>query len=216
MTTPATHNGHETTTARVLCGAFARREQTWQLGCTTGPGHKPRARPVTARHQAPWLQAVAQATKRFGLPDTAPVVRGDAAGRAGCWLHRFLPAHGSTTAVVESSSLAVQRRKRRATSEGVDGRQVVRMLRRYASGAREVWRVVHGPSVEAEEQRQLPRALATLRQERARTLTRLKGWLRRQGRRLTRLTKGPAPREALRLWAGSPMPQGLRQRGLRG
>jgi transposase len=94
-------------------------------------------------------------------------------------------------------------------------RQLLSMLMRYESGERQVWRVVHVPSVEAEDQRHLPRDLETLKQERASTTTRIKGLLRSQGIRLTRLTKWPEQLDALRLWEGSPMPSGLRRRLLR-
>jgi transposase len=78
-----------------------------------------------------------------------------------------------------------------------------------------VWQVVQVPSVAAEAQRHLHRDLEPLKQERARTTTRLQGVLRSQGRRVTSLTKWPEPREALRLWDGASMPPGLRRRGLR-
>jgi transposase len=137
MTTTATHNGHDTTTARVLFVAFTLREKTWQLGCTIGPGQTLRERPVAARHQARVLQAVAQAKKRFGLPDTAPVVSGDEADRAGFWRHRFWQAQGITNSGMDASSMAVNRRKRRAQSDGVDVRKLLRRLMRYAYGERE-------------------------------------------------------------------------------
>ena len=74
--TAAPHNEHNTTTARVLFLAFELSEKTWKLGCTTGHGQKPRERTVAARESARWLQEIAQAKKRFGLPETAPVGRG--------------------------------------------------------------------------------------------------------------------------------------------
>ena len=79
-------------------------------------------------------------------------------------------------------------------------------------GEREVWRVVHVPSVEAEDQRHLHRDLETLKQERASTTTRIKGLLSSQGIRLTSLSKLPEQLDALRLWDGSPLPSGLRRR----
>jgi transposase len=100
-------------------------------------------------------------------------------------LHRFVQPHGLTNHVVDSSAMAVNRRKRRATSDGMDVRTLVSMLLRYAQGERDVWRVVHVPSVDAEDKRHLPRDLETLKQERASTTTRIKGWLSRQGIRLT-------------------------------
>jgi transposase len=215
MTTTATHNSHDTTTERVLFVAFELSEKTWKLGFTVGHGQKPRERTVAARHQARLLQEVAQAKKRFGLPETAPVVSCYEAGREGFWLHRFLQAQGITNSVVDSSSIEVNRRKRRAKSDGLDVRKLLSMLIRYEYGEREVWRVVHVPSVEAEDQRHLHRDLETLKQERASTTTRIKGLLSSQGIRLTSLRQFPEQLDALRLWDGSPIPSGLRRRLLR-
>jgi transposase len=213
--TTATQHEHYNAHEPVLCMAFELREKTWKLGCTTGPGQQPRERRIPARHQARWLHEVAQAKRRCGLPDTAPVVSCYEAGREGFWLHRFVPAQGITSPVVDSSAIAVHRRQRRAKSDGLDGRKLLRMLMRYQHGARQGWRVVHGPSVEAEAQRHLPRALETLKQARARTTARSKGWLRSQGIRLTSVNKVPEHLDALRLWDGSPLPGGLRRRVLR-
>jgi transposase len=215
MTTTAPHNGHDTTPERVLFVAFELSEKTWKLGFTTGHGQKPRERRIAACNQARVLQEVAQAKKRFGLPATAPVVSCYEAGREGFWLHRFLQAQGITNHVVDSSSIEVNRRKRRAKSDGLDVRKLLTMLMRSHHGERGVWRVVHVPSIEAEDQRHLHRDLETLKQERASTTTRIKGLLSSQGIRLTRLNQFPEQLEALRLWDGSPMPSGLRRRLLR-
>jgi transposase len=213
--TTATPTKHDATTERVLFMAFELSEKTWKLGFTTGHGQKPRERAVAARHQARLLQEIAQAKRRFGLPETAPVVRCYEAGREGFWLHRFLQAQGITNQVVDSSSLEVNRRKRRAKSDGLDVRKLLSMLMRYEQGEREGWRVVHVPSVEAEDGRHLHRDLETLKQERASTTTRIKGLLSSQGIRLTRLSKFPEQLDALRLWDGSEIPSGLRRRLLR-
>jgi transposase len=213
--TTATHTQHDTTPERVLFMAFELSEKTWKLGFTTGHGQKPRERMVAARPQARLLQEVADAKKRCGLPETAPVVSCYEAGRESFWLHRFLQSHGITNHVVDSSSIEVNRRKRRVKSDALDVRKLVRMLMRYAHGEREVWRVVHVPSVEAEDGRHLHRDLETLKRERASTTTRIKGLLSSQGIRLTSLRKFPEQLDALRLWDGSPIPSGLRRRLLR-
>ena len=103
MTTLATHNPQDTTTAGPLFVAFELSENTWKLGCTTGHGQKPRERTVTARHQECVLAEIAQAKHRLGLPDTVPVVSCYEAGREGFWLHRLLQAHGIRNACLTKS-----------------------------------------------------------------------------------------------------------------
>jgi transposase len=215
MTTPATRNVQESATGNTLFVAFELSEKTWKLGFTTGHGQKPRERTVPARQQERVLDEIAQAKRRLGLPDTAPVVSCYEAGREAFWLHRFLLAQGITNHVVDSSAIEVNRRQRRAKSDGLDVRKLLSMLMRYHHGERQVWQVVKVPSVEAEDRRHLHRDLETLKQERASTMTRIEGLLSSQGLRVVSLIKLPEQLEALRLWDGSPLPPGLRCRVLR-
>jgi transposase len=215
MTTAATHITHDHISEATLFVAFELSEKKWKLGFTTGPGQKPRERTVTARDQDRVLDEIASAKRRLKLPETAPVISCYEAGRDGFWLHRFLEAHGITNRVVDSSAIEVNRRQRRAKSDGLDVRKLLSMLMRYEQGERQVWQVVNVPSVEAEDQRHLHRDLETLKRERASTTARIKGLLSSQGIQVTSLTKLPEPLDALRLWDGSPIPSGLRQRVLR-
>ena len=215
MMTTATHNAHYSVTEPVLFVAFELSEKTWKLGFTTGQGHNPRERTIAARDSKRLLDEVAQAKTRLRLPETTPVVSCYEAGREGFWLHRFLQAHGITNRVVDSSSIEVNRRKRRAKSDALDVRKLLSMLIRAHHGERQVWRVVNVPSVEAEDQRHLHRDLETLKQERASTTTRIKGLLSSQGVRLTTMSKLPEQLAALRLWDGAEIPSGLRRRLLR-
>jgi transposase len=138
MTTTATHSEHYTAmppTEPVLFLACELSAKTWKLGFTTGHGQPPRERSLPARHQGRLLHEVAQAKRRFGLPETAPVVSCYEAGREGFWLHRFVQAHGTTNSVVDSS-IEVKRRKRRAKSDGLDVRKLLTMLIRSHHGER--------------------------------------------------------------------------------
>ena len=74
MTTAAPHHEHGNTTEATLFVAFELSEKTWKLGFTTGYGQKPRERTVTARHHEHVLNEIAQAKRRFGLPESASVV----------------------------------------------------------------------------------------------------------------------------------------------
>ena len=130
MTTPATRNVQERPTEGTLFVAFELSEKTWKLGFTTGHGQKPRERTVTARHHERILDAIAQAKRRLGLLETAPVVSCDEAGREGFWLHRLLQGPGITNQGVDASAIAGNRRRRRAKSDGVDVRKVLSMVMR--------------------------------------------------------------------------------------
>ena len=140
------------------------------------------------------------------------MVRCDEAGRAGFWLHRFLPAQGLTQPRGRFLLDWVNRRQRRAKSDALDVRKLVRMLRRYHHGERHVWRVVHVPSVAAEDPRHLHRDLETVQQESARTTNRLKGLRRSQGVRLRRVNKLPDNLTPFGGGRGRPCPSGVRRR----
>jgi hypothetical protein len=83
MMTTATHNAYDSATEPVLFVAFELRENTWQLGFPTSHGQNPRERAIAARDSKRLLDEVAQAKRRFGLPETAPVVSCDDRGGGG-------------------------------------------------------------------------------------------------------------------------------------
>src|SRR5262249_21934619 len=135
------------------------------------------------------------------------------AGRDGFWRHRWLTAQGVTNLVVDSASIEVNRRARRAKSDRLDAGQLLSMLRRYRGGEPKVCSVVQVPSVADEDRRQLHRELLALQAERGRHVHRLKGLLAGGG---LAVAKGDAafPRvvQGLRLWDGSPVPAELQKR----
>ena len=63
---------------------------------------------------------IKKAKVRFGLPEDTPVLSCYEAGRDGFWLHRYLTAGGVDNQVVDSSSIEVNRRRRRAKSDRLD------------------------------------------------------------------------------------------------
>jgi transposase len=139
----------------------------------------------------------------------APVISGYEAGRDGFWLHRYLLARGRANHVVDSSSIEVNRRARRAKTDRLD---LASLLARYSQGDHRVWRVVRVPTAAEEDARQLHRTWETLQQDRTRLRNRLKGLLATlgvrlpiDGRFLDRLT-------TTRPWDGAPIPDGIRQR----
>jgi transposase len=121
------------------------------------------------------------AKARCGLPLTAPVVSCYEAGRDGFWLHRWLVAQDVTNVVVDSSSIEVSRRARRAKTDRLDAGKLLQLLLRWAGGEPRVWSVVHVPTPEAEAARQLTREIATVRADRTQVRNRVLGLLATQG-----------------------------------
>jgi transposase len=91
--------------------------KSWKLAFTTGLGQKPRFRTVAGGCADRLLTEIEQAKARFGLSKEARVVSLYEAGRDGFWLHRFLRAQGVENVVVDSSSIEINRRRRRAKTD---------------------------------------------------------------------------------------------------
>jgi transposase len=192
--------------------AFELGQKEWVLGFTVGLGQNPRRRKMAAGDLSALQGEIRRAKQRFGLAETAPVRSCYEAGRDGFWLHRYLVAHDIANLVVDSASIEVNRRARRAKTDRLDVGKLLSMLVRYHSGEKKVWSVVHVPSVEAEDARHLHRELATLKADRTRHSNRIKGLLAGQGVRLAVGTDFLDHLETVRLWDGAALPPGLRAR----
>jgi transposase len=79
--------------------------------------------------------------------------------------------------VVDSASIEVNRRARRAKTDRLDGDKLLAMLLRYAGGERRVWSVVRVPTLEQEDARRTHRELGRLGQERTAHINRIRGLL---------------------------------------
>jgi len=159
------------------------------------------------------LRAIGAMKERLGLPPECRVVSCYEAGRAGFWLHRFLVANGVENLVVDSSSIEVSRRRRRAKTDRLDGESLLDLLLRHLAGSRKkVWSVVRVPTVEQEDRRHLHRELMSAKRDRTRVTNRMKGLLANQGLALDLKRDVPAQLAALRQWDGSPLPAGLAAR----
>jgi transposase len=212
----AAYTSNVTTQGAVLYLAFELGWTHWKLAFTVGHGQKPRLRTMRARDLAALDQEIAKAKKRFQLDDSTPVRSCYEAGRDGFWLHRYLTARGITNVIVDSASIEVNRRKRRAKSDKLDANKLVNMLIRYHAGEDKVWSVVWVPSVVDEDGRQLHRELQELKDDRTRNSNRLKGLLASQGLNLEVVDDLlPEWLEGARLWDGSTVGADLQQRLLR-
>jgi transposase len=210
--TTMTRTSESTAAPAYLMLAFELSERTWKLGFSIGRGQRPRVRQIAAGALDRLAEEVARAKSRWRLAADIPVVSCYEAGREGFWLHRYLVTQGITNAVVDSSSIEVNRRARRAKTDGLDLVGLLSLLERYVAGERRVWHVVRVPSVEEEDARHLHRQRETLQQERTRLMNRLHGLLTTQGLTVPLHTDFLTRLEAVRLWDGAPVPAGLRER----
>ena len=164
--------------------AFDLGSTTWTLGFTTSAGQRPRLRQMAAGDLKALEKEILSAKVRFGLAWTAAVRSCYEAGRDGFWLHRWLSAAGIANVVVDSSSIEVNRRARRAKTDRLDASKLLGLLLRWVDGEPKVWSVVHVPSPAAEAQRQLTREIDTVREDRKRVRNRIQALLATQGIRL--------------------------------
>jgi transposase len=184
----------------------------WHLAFTTEVGQKPRLRTVQARDLSALQEEIRRAKERFALPAQARVASCFEAGRDGFWLHRYLVSIGVENRVVDSSSIEVDRRRRRAKTDRLDAIKLVALLRRHEAGEKE-WSVVRVPSVAAEDLRQLGRELESLKKERTEHSNRIRALLAAQGVDLgSGVSALRRSFDQLRLWDGSELPPVLRAR----
>ncbi len=210
--TAATRLTEYTASEPVLHLAFELGQAKWKVGFTPGLGQRPRERTIAARDLAALAQEIGRAKERFALAADVCVVSCYEAGREAFWLHRYLVAQGVANDVVDSASIEVNRRRRRAKSDRLDVGQLLLQLVRYRAGERKALRVVHVPTVADEDQRQLHRELLAAKRDRARVTNRMKGLLANQGVVLEVRPGVLGDVEAVRLWDGTALAAGLRAR----
>lgn len=209
------------TTHRAECSAatlyvaleLASRE--WLLTMSVGPEAKRQRARVRAGECAGIQRALVQAKERFGLAADAAVCSCYEAGRDGFWPARLLTRLGVANLVVDSSSIEVPRRARRAKTDRLDGEKLLRMLLRYWGGERQVWAVVRVPTPAAEDARHASRSLTTLQGERTRYRNRIHSLLALHGVARVRLDgRFPERLAAARDWAGEGLGPELQARVL--
>lgn len=208
-TTTTTRSDDRTATLHL---AFELGNSRWQLGFTTGFGQRARVRTVAARDGAAVLREIAAARDRFGLPAEARVVSCYEAGRDGFWLHRFLAAQGIENRVIDSSSIEVNRKQRRAKTDRLDLDGLLRLLLRYEAGERRAFAVVRVPSDAEEDARHLHRELLTAKRDRTRVTNRMRGLLANQGLSIDLARDVPGQIDGMHRWDGSPLPAALKRR----
>lgn len=213
--TQRTLRKEETVIEDVLYIAFELSQNKWKLGFSDGK--KIRFKDINARNLGQLQEEIGKAKERFKFKDNVRIVSCYEAGRDGFWLHWYLLSFGMENVVVDSSSIEVDRRMRRAKTDRIDAGKLLSMLIRHHGGEKLTWRVVKVPSMEEEDGRQLHREMEVLKTERTMHRNRIKGFLIQQGIEL----KNPSGKrfleilESYRAWNGNSLPLDLKARIVR-
>lgn len=112
--------GKDTATQGRLYMSFELGDKSWKLTMSDGR-RGPGRYNVDAGDSAAVLDCISKARARCGLSAEAKVHSCYEAGRDGWWLHRWLIEQGIDNIVVDSASVEVNRRARRAKTDRLDG-----------------------------------------------------------------------------------------------
>jgi transposase len=156
--------------------AFELGEKNWKLSLGDG-ARGPSRYTVSAGDITALLECIGKAKARCGLAPEASVHSCYEAGRDGFWLHRWLSEQGIDNVVVDSASIEVNRRARRAKTDRLDADKLLSMLIRYHAEEPRVWSVVRVPTPEQEDARRAHRELGRLGHERTAHINRIRALL---------------------------------------
>jgi len=202
------------TNNRLLYIAFELSETKWKLMFSNGV--KRRQRTIESRDLNRLLLEIRQTQEKFQMGEEVTMMSCYEAGRDGFWLHRFLTGRGINNLVVDSASIEVNRRQRRAKTDRVDAEKLLNMLVRHVHGERKHWSVVRVPEEAAEDARRLSRELERLKKERTAHTNRIKSLLVLHGVTGVMISSSfQGQLEGVRLWDGKLMPEQLKQELLR-
>jgi transposase len=199
----------------LLYTAFELSNTKWKLAFSNGD--KTRQVTIVARGLSQLQREIGKAKKRFRMPEKVRIVSCYEAGRDGFWLHRYLTTHGIENFVVDSSSIEVNRRKRRAKSDRIDAGTLLRMLMRYRGGEKKLWSVVRVPTREQEDARHIHRELETLNKERTSHRSRIRAFLIQHGIQIANPSRLNFLKTlaSLRTWDGRALSSDLKARVVR-
>ncbi len=166
--------------------AIEMGEATWKLMFSDGSvkpnGHlRTHSKTIAGSNYVELYEAVKTAKERLKLDEAAQVVSCYEAGQEGFWPQRQLEKMGIDNRIVDSASIEVNRRHRRAKTDKLDVRKLLEMLIRAQGGEKGVWREIRIPSEEEEDLRRPHRELERIKKEEKQHRTRIRSLLKLQG-----------------------------------
>ncbi len=197
-----------TESKRTLYLAMELSKASWKLAFSDG-GDRLRMVSVRGGDIGAVKKAAAAAKLKYGLPARTRVLSCYEAGRDGFWIHRALAEPGFDNLVVDSTSIEIDRRSRRAKTDRIDAGKLVRQLVRHDERGDRL-RVVRVPTPEEEDARRPGRELERLKKERTAHTARMKALLFLCGIQAAKLGSGFGKLvKAMRQPNGEPIPAQL-------
>src|SRR5574338_36351 len=123
-----TREAQSTVLVPTLYLAFELGSTKWALAFATSPAQRPRVRTIAAGDLQALQREISTAKLRLGVAADAGVRTCYEAGRDGFWLHRWLARADVQNVVIDSSSIEVNRRARRAKTDRLDATKLVHLL----------------------------------------------------------------------------------------
>ena len=180
----------------------------WKLAFSTGENI--RLLNIDARDTIAFRQLLKATCEKWQLPESTEIYTVYEAGRDGFWIARWLESFGINNVVVDPASIEVNRRKRRAKTDRLDAKALVRQLIRYHGGEKTVWSVVRVPSVEQEDQRRREREVKRLKKEIGAGTARIKSLFVLHGLEVNSLRELTERLSDMFCWDGQALPAHLR------
>ena len=204
---------NNSTKINVMYIAFELSNSKWKLAF--GNGVKKRMKTVKAADMVALMEEIEKSKKHFKLGEEISVYSCYEAGRDGFWIHRYLESVGICNIVVDSSSIEVNRRFRRAKSDRIDAEKLLTMLIRYKNGEQKLWSVLHIPTPEQEDVRRISREIERLKKERTGHMNRIQSLLVLHGIHLVVGRYFLTSLNQVTLWNGDAVPEKLKNEILR-
>ncbi len=158
----------------VLYMAMELSQKKWCLAF--GNGVKLRQVTLDSNDRLGLFEAIHQAKEKLGLTEDAKVLSCYEAGRDGFWIHRFLTSEGIENIVIDSSSIKVDRKNRRAKTDRLDASQMLKQLILHVRGDDKL-QIARVPSELEEDRRRVHRERERLIKERTGHTNRIKSLL---------------------------------------
>jgi transposase len=189
--------------------ALELSNKKWKIGFSDGG--KFRIKTIEGGDLNAFDAEVAKTLQKWNLDRDTVACSVYEAGRDGFWIHRFLVSKGVESIVVDPASIEVNRRKRRAKTDRLDVKSLLRQLIRYRCGEKKVWSVVKIPSIQAEDERRREREIKRIKTEMVAGRSRIKGLLALHGIKLRGWAKFLSRLESCTQYNGEKLPTCLQE-----